>query len=77
MYKAPKPASGLFAAAMMLSLPSQRRAYAPRHRTAARLSWIRTSSRQVPVYRVYTNRADANHRYTTDRATRDAKGMDR
>lgn len=27
---------------------------------------------QVPVYRVYTNRADANHRYTTDRATRDA-----
>ncbi|MEO8751721.1 MAG: S8 family serine peptidase [Casimicrobiaceae bacterium] len=31
----------------------------------------------VPVYRVYSNRADANHRYTTDRATRDqmvAKG---
>jgi len=24
------------------------------------------------VYRVYTIRADANHRYTTDRATRDA-----
>ena len=32
---------------------------------------------QVPVYRVFSNRADANHRYTTDRATRDqmvAKG---
>lgn len=31
----------------------------------------------VPVYRVFTNRADANHRYTTDRALRDqmvAKG---
>lgn len=27
---------------------------------------------QVPVYRVFSNRADANHRYTTDRATRDA-----
>ena len=26
----------------------------------------------VPVYRVYSNRADANHRYTTDRAVRDA-----
>ncbi|MCC7216515.1 MAG: S8 family serine peptidase [Burkholderiales bacterium] len=26
----------------------------------------------IPVYRVFTNRADANHRYTTDRATRDA-----
>jgi 6-phosphogluconolactonase (cycloisomerase 2 family) len=26
---------------------------------------------QVPVYRVYSNRADANHRYTTDRAVRD------
>lgn len=26
----------------------------------------------LPVYRVYTNRADANHRYTTDRAVRDA-----
>ncbi|MFO1314504.1 MAG: hypothetical protein U1F58_02780 [Burkholderiales bacterium] len=26
---------------------------------------------QVPVYRAYSNRADANHRYTTDRATRD------
>ena len=26
---------------------------------------------QVPVYRVYSNRVDANHRYTTDRATRD------
>jgi len=25
----------------------------------------------VPVYRVYSNRADANHRYTTDRAVRD------
>jgi len=25
----------------------------------------------VPVYRAYSNRADANHRYTTDRATRD------
>ena len=25
----------------------------------------------VPVYRVFSNRADANHRYTTDRATRD------
>ncbi len=29
---------------------------------------------QVPVYRVFSNRADANHRYTTDRATRDADG---
>jgi uncharacterized membrane protein len=32
---------------------------------------------QVPVYRVFSNRADANHRYTTDRAVRDqmvAKG---
>lgn len=31
----------------------------------------------VPVYRVYSNRTDANHRYTTDRAVRDqmvAKG---
>jgi len=26
---------------------------------------------QVPVYRVFSNRVDANHRYTTDRATRD------
>jgi hypothetical protein len=26
---------------------------------------------QVPVYRVYSNRADANHRYTTSRAIRD------
>lgn len=26
----------------------------------------------VPVYRVFDNRADPNHRYTTDRATRDA-----
>ena len=26
---------------------------------------------QVPVYRVFSNRADANHRYTTDRAVRD------
>jgi hypothetical protein len=26
----------------------------------------------VPVYRVYSNRADANHRYTTERAVRDA-----
>lgn len=26
---------------------------------------------QVPAYRVFSNRADANHRYTTDRATRD------
>lgn len=26
----------------------------------------------IPVYRTFTNRADANHRYTTDRATRDA-----
>jgi hypothetical protein len=25
----------------------------------------------LPVYRVFSNRADANHRYTTDRATRD------
>jgi serine protease len=25
----------------------------------------------VPVYRVYSNRADANHRYTTERAVRD------
>lgn len=25
----------------------------------------------VPVYRVFSHRADANHRYTTDRATRD------
>lgn len=25
----------------------------------------------VPVYRVFSNRVDANHRYTTDRATRD------
>ena len=25
----------------------------------------------TPVYRVFSNRADANHRYTTDRATRD------
>ena len=25
----------------------------------------------VPVYRVFSNRADANHRYTTDRAVRD------
>jgi serine protease len=31
----------------------------------------------IPVYRVFSNRADANHRYTTDRAVRDqmvAKG---
>ena len=27
---------------------------------------------QVQVYRVFSNRADANHRYTIDRATRDA-----
>ena len=26
----------------------------------------------LPVYRVFSNRADANHRYTTDRAVRDA-----
>lgn len=26
----------------------------------------------LPVYRVYSNRPDANHRYTTDRAVRDA-----
>ncbi len=26
---------------------------------------------QIPVYRVFSNRADANHRYTTDRAVRD------
>ena len=26
----------------------------------------------LPVYRVYSNRADANHRYTTDRTVRDA-----
>ena len=26
---------------------------------------------QMPVYRVYSNRADANHRYTTSRAVRD------
>ncbi|MEP7327770.1 MAG: S8 family serine peptidase [Betaproteobacteria bacterium] len=26
---------------------------------------------QIPMYRVFSNRADANHRYTTDRATRD------
>jgi subtilisin family serine protease len=26
---------------------------------------------QVPVYRVFSNRVDANHRYTTDRAVRD------
>ena len=26
---------------------------------------------QAPVYRVFSNRADANHRYTTDRAVRD------
>jgi hypothetical protein len=35
------------------------------------------SAGTVPVYRVFSNRADANHRYTTDRATRDqmvAKG---
>jgi len=25
----------------------------------------------TPIYRVFSNRADANHRYTTDRATRD------
>ena len=25
----------------------------------------------IPVYRVFSNRADANHRYTTDRAVRD------
>ena len=25
----------------------------------------------IPVYRVFDNRADANHRYTTDRAIRD------
>jgi len=29
------------------------------------------ASGQVPVYRVFSNRADANHRYTTDRAVRD------
>ena len=29
----------------------------------------------VPVYRVFDNRADANHRYTTDRAVRDAMVM--
>ncbi|MFO1304146.1 MAG: M36 family metallopeptidase [Burkholderiales bacterium] len=35
------------------------------------------ASGTVPVYRVFSNRADANHRYTTSRATRDqmvAKG---
>jgi hypothetical protein len=26
----------------------------------------------VPIYRVFSNRADANHRYTTDRAVRDS-----
>ena len=26
---------------------------------------------QVPVYRVFSNRADANHRYTTSRTVRD------
>jgi hypothetical protein len=26
----------------------------------------------VPVYRVYSNRPDANHRYTIERAVRDA-----
>lgn len=26
---------------------------------------------QVPIYRLFNNRADANHRYTTDRAVRD------
>ena len=25
----------------------------------------------TPVYRVFSNRADANHRYTTDRAVRE------
>jgi hypothetical protein len=25
----------------------------------------------IPVYRVFDNRVDANHRYTVDRATRD------
>jgi len=25
----------------------------------------------TPLYRVFSNRADANHRYTADRATRD------
>ena len=29
----------------------------------------------VPVYRVFDNRVDANHRYTTDRAVRDAMVM--
>ena len=29
------------------------------------------ASGTVPVYRVFSNRADANHRYTTSRATRD------
>jgi subtilisin family serine protease len=35
------------------------------------------AAEQVPVYRVFSNRVDANHRYTTSRATRDdmvAKG---
>jgi hypothetical protein len=27
----------------------------------------------IPVYRVWNNRADSNHRYTTSRATRDLK----
>ena len=26
----------------------------------------------VPIYRLWNNRADSNHRYTSDRATRDA-----
>jgi len=29
----------------------------------------------VPVYRIWNNRADSNHRYTTDRAVRDAMVM--
>jgi hypothetical protein len=29
----------------------------------------------IPVYRVFDNRVDANHRYTVDRATRDAMVM--
>ena len=37
-----------------------------------RVGMDRHGAGQVPVYRVFTNRVDANHRYTTDRATRDA-----
>ena len=29
---------------------------------------------RTEVYRVFTNRADANHRYMTDQAVRDADG---